>query len=71
MKTTPEVRRTLPLNPNLLTCFIDEYDHITTRSLALSRFKRNHDYMHEVFLHAAYGKSFEGHVNMFCSMNCR
>jgi len=33
----------------------DEYDHITTRSLALSRFKRNHDYMHEVFLHAAYG----------------
>jgi len=33
----------------------DEYDHITTRSLALARFRRNHDYMHEVFLHAAYG----------------
>ncbi|KLO05741.1 hypothetical protein SCHPADRAFT_838959 [Schizopora paradoxa] len=33
----------------------DEYDHVTTRSLALARFKRNHDYMHEVFMHAAYG----------------
>ncbi|KAH8119596.1 hypothetical protein DFH11DRAFT_1565886 [Phellopilus nigrolimitatus] len=33
----------------------DEYDHISTRSLALARYKRNHDYMNEVFMHAAFG----------------
>ena len=34
----------------------DEYDHISTRSLALARYKRNHEYMNEVFMHAAFGK---------------
>ncbi|KAI5116751.1 hypothetical protein M0805_001609 [Coniferiporia weirii] len=33
----------------------DEYDHISTRSLALARYKRNHDYMNEVFMNAAFG----------------
>lgn len=33
----------------------DEYDHISTRSLALARYKRNHDFMNEVFMYAAFG----------------
>lgn len=33
----------------------DEYDHVSTRSLALARYKRNHDYMNEVFMYAAFG----------------
>ena len=35
---------------------IDEYDHISTRSLALARYKRNHELMNEVFMHAAFGR---------------
>ncbi|KAG6870998.1 hypothetical protein C0995_009095 [Termitomyces sp. Mi166 len=33
----------------------DEIDHISTRTLALNRYKRNHDMMNEVFKFAAYG----------------
>ncbi|KAJ4471436.1 hypothetical protein J3R30DRAFT_3407808 [Lentinula aciculospora] len=33
----------------------DEYDHISTRSLALARYKRNHECMNKVFMHAAFG----------------
>ncbi|KAG6808775.1 hypothetical protein H0H92_002955 [Tricholoma furcatifolium] len=32
----------------------DEIDHISTRALALNRYKRNHDMMNEVFKFAAY-----------------
>jgi len=34
----------------------DELDAISTRSLALTRYKRNHDLMNEVFIHAAFGE---------------
>ncbi|THH16176.1 hypothetical protein EW146_g4421 [Bondarzewia mesenterica] len=33
----------------------DEIDHISTRTLAMTRYKRNHDFMHEVFMYAAFG----------------
>ncbi|KAG6850215.1 hypothetical protein H0H93_016394 [Arthromyces matolae] len=33
----------------------DEVDHIATRTLALNRYRRNHDMMNEVFKFAAYG----------------
>lgn len=33
----------------------DESDWISTRTLALARYKRNHDSMNEVFFHAAFG----------------
>ena len=33
----------------------DEIEHITTRSLALARYKRNHEFMNEVFMQAAFG----------------
>ncbi|KAH9973931.1 hypothetical protein BJV74DRAFT_195182 [Russula compacta] len=33
----------------------DELDHISTRTLALTRYKRNHEFMNEVFTHAAFG----------------
>lgn len=39
----------------LIGCRIDELDHISTRSLALARYKRNHDIMNAVFMHAAFG----------------
>lgn len=35
----------------------DEHEHISTRSLALARYKRNHEFMNEVFMHAALGTS--------------
>lgn len=34
---------------------LDEMDGISTRTLALTRYKRNHDLMNEVFVHAAFG----------------
>ncbi|KDR82618.1 hypothetical protein GALMADRAFT_238026 [Galerina marginata CBS 339.88] len=34
----------------------DEIDQISTRTLALARYKRNHDWMNEVFHQAAFGK---------------
>lgn len=34
---------------------LDENDQISTRTLALTRYRRNHDIMNEVFKHAAYG----------------
>ena len=37
----------------------DEFDHISTRSLALARYKRNHDYMNEVFNYAAFGTKIQ------------
>ncbi|THU94724.1 hypothetical protein K435DRAFT_756426 [Dendrothele bispora CBS 962.96] len=33
----------------------DEAEGISTRALAMTRYKRNHDLMNEVFVHAAYG----------------
>ncbi|KAF8890034.1 hypothetical protein CPB84DRAFT_1963963, partial [Gymnopilus junonius] len=36
----------------------DEVDQISTRTLALTRYKRNHEWMNEVFHQAAFGKSF-------------
>jgi len=33
----------------------DEAEHISTRTLALTRYKRNHELMDEVFRHAAFG----------------
>lgn len=35
--------------------FTDEAEQISTRSLALTRYKRNHDLMNEVFMYAAFG----------------
>jgi hypothetical protein len=35
--------------------FIDESEQISTRSLALTRYKRNHELMNEVFMFAAFG----------------
>ena len=34
----------------------DEIDQLSTRTLALARYKRNHDWMNEVFCQAAFGK---------------
>lgn len=36
----------------------DEIDQLSTRTLALARYKRNHDWMNEVFCQAAFGKVF-------------
>ncbi|KAI0265690.1 hypothetical protein BC834DRAFT_878455 [Gloeopeniophorella convolvens] len=33
----------------------DELEHISTRTLALTRYGRNHELMNEVFMHAAFG----------------
>jgi hypothetical protein len=37
--------------------FAEDLDSISTRSLALTRYKRNHDLMNEVFRQAAFGTS--------------
>jgi hypothetical protein len=34
----------------------DEVDQISTRTLAIARYKRNHDWMNEVFHHAAFSQ---------------
>ncbi len=36
---------------------IDESDTISTRTLALTRYRRNHEFMNEVFMYAAFGES--------------
>ncbi|KAH9985738.1 hypothetical protein BJV77DRAFT_1031425 [Russula vinacea] len=33
----------------------EELEHISTRTLALTRYRRNHELMNEVFIHAAFG----------------
>ena len=33
----------------------DENETISTKILALTRYRRNHEYMNEVFMHAAFG----------------
>ena len=43
--------------PEVSYTSLDEHEHISTRSLALARYKRNHDYMNEVFNHAAFSES--------------
>ncbi|EKM49832.1 uncharacterized protein PHACADRAFT_33381 [Phanerochaete carnosa HHB-10118-sp] len=37
----------------------EDSESITIRALALTRYRRNHDFMNEVFMHAAYGKQLE------------
>ncbi|KAI0917653.1 hypothetical protein AcW1_007198 [Taiwanofungus camphoratus] len=37
----------------------DEADTISTRTLALTRYRRNHELMNDVFMHAAFGKNKE------------
>ncbi|KAG6879230.1 hypothetical protein C0992_004291 [Termitomyces sp. T32_za158] len=44
----------------------DEIDHISTRTLALNRYKRNHDMMNEVFKYAAYGASLDIYSRRMC-----
>jgi hypothetical protein len=48
---------------NEQTVLPDEVDQISTRTLAIARYKRNHDWMNEVFHHAAFGGFFS---LMFC-----
>ena len=43
-------------SPNSLSA--DEVDTISTRALAVARYKRNHDWMNEVFHQAAFGLSY-------------
>ena len=43
----------------VLECMVfslDDTEQIATRTLAFTRYKRNHDLMNEVFRQAAYGK---------------
>ncbi|KAI9448927.1 hypothetical protein F5148DRAFT_690415 [Russula earlei] len=35
----------------------EELEHISTRTLALTRYRRNHEFMNEVFTHAAFGNN--------------
>ena len=56
MMRTQEVRYYVFVHEVMLIgCRVDELDHISTRSLALARYKRNHDIMNAVFMHAAFG----------------
>ncbi len=41
------------LTAQILT--IDESETISTRTLALTRYRRNHEFMNEVFMYAAFG----------------
>ena len=34
---------------------LDELETISARTLALTRYRRNHEYMNEVFMYAAFG----------------
>jgi hypothetical protein len=43
-----------PLHTHPLPTGADEIDQISTRTLALARYKRNHDWMNQVFYHAAF-----------------
>jgi hypothetical protein len=43
--------------------FEDEMDHISARTLASTRYKRNHEFMNDVFRQAAFGMCF-----LFCSI---
>jgi len=37
----------------------EELEHISTRTLALTRYRRNHEFMNEVFTHAAFGEKHQ------------
>ncbi|KZT12275.1 uncharacterized protein LAESUDRAFT_640802 [Laetiporus sulphureus 93-53] len=43
----------------------DESDMISTRTLALTRYRRNHEFMNEVFMFAAFGESAS--ISYFCA----
>ncbi|PFH46794.1 hypothetical protein AMATHDRAFT_153824, partial [Amanita thiersii Skay4041] len=38
---------------------MDEAEQVSTRSLAMTRYRRNHDLMNEVFMHAAYDQTLQ------------
>ena len=44
------------LSSHLLYLDMEDLDSISTRTLALTRYKRNHEIMNEVFQHAAFGE---------------
>jgi hypothetical protein len=43
-------------NTEVYCIVLDDTEQIATRTLAFTRYKRNHDLMNEVFRQAAYGK---------------
>ncbi|KAF8576569.1 hypothetical protein K439DRAFT_1640396 [Ramaria rubella] len=48
----------------------DEYENVSTRSLAIERFKRNHELMAEVFTHASKGRRpAPTHISPYASLN--
>lgn len=49
----------------------DELEQISTRTLALARYKRNHEFMHEVFNYAAFGMLFASSNPSISSRDCR
>ncbi|KZT37292.1 hypothetical protein SISSUDRAFT_987999, partial [Sistotremastrum suecicum HHB10207 ss-3] len=49
-------RRRQPVNALNDDIEDDEFDHLSTRSLAVARYKRNYDFMNEVFWQASHGK---------------
>ncbi|KAG1863122.1 hypothetical protein F4604DRAFT_1957314 [Suillus subluteus] len=52
----PSQRRPPPTNPNSLLPPIHESELLSSRTLAITRYRRNHELMEEVFRHAAFAK---------------
>lgn len=53
--TNLQVWRLLHDSLVLVHPFIDETETISTRTLAMTRYRRNHDFMEEIFKQAAWG----------------
>ena len=53
--TNLQVWRLLHDSLVLVHSFIDETETISTRTLAMTRYRRNHDFMEEIFKQAAWG----------------